>query len=86
MKLILPATSETTTLRETSSEATTWATWESWETTSDEYDDENREYDDTTDDTDETFDILDPEDYEVVGENCQTINGRRDCIPIYRYI
>ena len=64
----------------------TWAAWESWETSLDENNDENVDYDDTTDDPNETFDILDPEDYEVIGEDCQTFMGQRLCVPIYRYI
>ena len=72
------------TATETSSETTTWA---EWETTSDEYYDENGEYDDsdeTADDTNDRFDILDPIDYEVIGEECETYMGQKLCVPVYR--
>lgn len=68
-------------MTETSSEATTWA---EWETTSDEYYDENEEYDESDETADDRFDILDPVDYEVTGEKCETYRGEEICYPVYR--
>ena len=50
-------------------------------TTADEYDYE----DEDSGDDDDWWNILDPTDYDIIGENCTTINGKEFCWPIYRY-
>ena len=49
--------------------------------TADEYDYE----DEDSGDDDDWWNILDPTDYDIIGENCTTINGKEFCWPIYRY-
>ena len=82
---VRPVTEATTSARTTTtSQSTTTETIVS-ETTEDIYDDYDINDDPLADDeTNRRFDVLDPVDYEVVGEKCETYMGVEYCYPVYK--
>ena len=77
-------TLKSTTIKSTTTSITTTTTTTEITTTSTTADEYDYEDEDSGED-DDWWNILDPTDYDIIGENCTTINGKEFCWPIYRY-
>ena len=82
---VRPVTETTTSARTTSTSQSTTTEIRVSETTEDIYDDYDINDDPLADDEiNRRFDVLDPVDYEVVGEKCETYMGVEYCYPVYK--
>ena len=82
---VRPVTEATTSARTTTTSQSTTTETIVLETTEDIYDDYDINDDPLADDeTNRRFDVLDPVDYEVVGEKCETYMGVEYCYPVYK--